>query len=265
MQIVILGYHRSGTSAATQHLAHCGLFVGHDLLGSKSSNPRGHFEDRVFMNIHERILRENGERWLAAEPIVPVITPAVHNHVVAAVAERDAAHAVWGFKDPRACLFVDLWRTVLSRPRFLICLRHYSACIDSMVRRALESVRTSERHNAHIHMRLAADEERIARSWMSHMLPLLRLVRSNPDAVHIVDMSSLDPETSIGGALAERFGAPLADRPVAETFEPDLFSSRLDREIRLTAETRRTADRIWQRLLAARHSLAVGPGLAGAS
>jgi len=35
-QLVILGYHRSGTSAATQHLVRAGLFVGDELLSGKT-------------------------------------------------------------------------------------------------------------------------------------------------------------------------------------------------------------------------------------
>ncbi|MBJ3774698.1 hypothetical protein [Acuticoccus mangrovi] len=203
----------------------------------------------MFVNIHERILKENGERWLAPNPFVPIITPAVRNHAQSVVARRDAAHADWGFKDPRACLFVDLWRTILSDPRFLVCLRHYTACIDSLVRRALESVRTTaERPLSQIHMRLAADEDRVARSWIAHMLPLVRLIRQNRDIVHVVTVGNLEPTDSITADLNARFGFRLDERPLADTFDDNLFRADAQARSRLSPETKAIAETVWQAL-----------------
>lgn len=246
MQLVILGYHRSGTSAATQHLSANGLFIGDDLLGSNSSNPYGHFEDRVFIGIHERILRENGKQWLAPEPFVPVVTPQVMKVVQQAVAARDARHAHWGFKDPRSCLFIDLWRTVLSDPRFVVCIRHYKACIDSIVRRAMQAVRTTpERNVALISMRQAADEERVARSWIAHMLPLLRLMRRHPDIVQAVNIGTLDGSASLAGDLSDRFGVPLARGALSETFDARVYRAEREVQTHLPAEIEALAERVW--------------------
>ncbi|WP_108660409.1 hypothetical protein [Acuticoccus kandeliae] len=253
MQLVVVGYHRSGTSALTQHLAHCGLFIGVDLLGVKASNPRGHFEDRIFVALHDRILRDNGERWLAPDPFVPMISGAIRQDILAAVAARDAEHACWGFKDPRACLFLDLWRTILSDAHFLVCLRHYASSIDSMIRRALDTVRAGTDHPlAHMHMQVAADPARILRSWISHMLPVLRLMRAVPGRVHTVEMGRLPPDASVAGDLAARFGLPLAAHPLAATFEPGLLRAEPDPAIRLPDPLTTVADRVWSALLAAK-------------
>ncbi|WMS42162.1 hypothetical protein RDV64_19150 [Acuticoccus sp. MNP-M23] len=251
MQLVILGYHRSGTSAATQHLARAGLFVGDDLLGANASNPHGHFEDRAVVAIHEAIFHENGQHWLSPNPLVPIISPMVRAKAVDYVATRSAWHDVWGFKDPRACLFVDFWRTVLPKPRFLICLRHYRACIDSVVRRALVAVRsTALQADAQDQMRLSVDHDAIARSWVCHMMPLLSLMRRHPELVHTVDVSNLDG--SIAGDLNRRFGLPLADIPLSDTFDPELYHSSADAHVILSRETEALAERVWLALLETR-------------
>lgn len=250
LQLVILGYHRSGTSAATQHLVRAGLFVGDELLGANASNPHGHFEDRAFIDVHERIFRENGENWLAPNPFIPIASPEVRNHIRGLVANRDAYHEYWGFKDPRACLFVDLWRTMLSAPRFLVCLRHYRACVDSVVRRALAGVRTTtERRQARIQMLVAADHDAIARSWVAHMLPLLRLMRRHPEIVHAVNIAEV--KGSVAGCLRERFGFPLASIAIEETFEPALYRMDDAVDIHLSHEVETLAERVWDALLEA--------------
>lgn len=251
MQLVILGYHRSGTSAATQHLARAGLFVGDDLLAAYDSNPHGHFEDRAVVAIHEAIFRENGQHWLSPNPLVPMISPMVRSKAIDYVATRSAWHDVWGFKDPRACLFVDFWRTILPQPRFLICLRHYRACVDSVVRRALQAVRsTAQQDEAQDQMRISVDHDAIARSWVCHMMPLLNLMRHRPEIVHTVDVGNLDG--SIAGELRQRFGLPLADIALSETFDPTLYRDAADAHVILSRETAELAERMWLALLEAR-------------
>lgn len=247
-QLVILGYHRSGTSAATQHLVRAGLFVGDELLSANESNPHGHFEDRAFIRIHERIFSENGAGWLAPSPFVPIVSPDLRKQIRALLADRDAHHDFWGFKDPRACLFVDTWRTMLSAPRFLVCLRHYRACVDSVVRRGLSAVRTTTlRSEARRQMLLASDHDAIARSWIAHMLPLLRLMRLHPAMVHSVCVG--DMPYSIAGDLAARFGLPLEPVPLADTFDPDLFKADDEVDIRLSDDIAALAERVWLALM----------------
>ncbi|MEM8856109.1 MAG: hypothetical protein AAGD34_20600, partial [Pseudomonadota bacterium] len=245
MQLVILGYHRSGTSAVTQHLMKAGLFVGDDLIGSNQSNPYGHFEDRLFFDVHERILRENGERWLAPNPFTPIVSQGARSQSNALVAARDAAYDHWGFKDPRACLFIDHWRTVLPDPRFLVCLRHYRACIHSLLRRALNSVgNTADKGLATMHMRLAADPDTVARSWIAHMLPVMRLIERCPERVHVVSVGRLTGDASIAIELTERFGLPLAPVALAETFQDGLFSADDAVDVQLSSDTEVLAERV---------------------
>ena len=62
-QLIIAGFHRSGTSLVCQLLHRAGLFLGDELLGATFSNPNGHFEDAEVVELHERILADNGRTW----------------------------------------------------------------------------------------------------------------------------------------------------------------------------------------------------------
>ncbi len=73
-QLIVAGFHRSGTSLTCQLLHHAGLFLGYDLLGPAFSNPHAHFEDIEILNFHRQILVDNGQTWLVSKPFLPVIT-----------------------------------------------------------------------------------------------------------------------------------------------------------------------------------------------
>jgi len=67
-QLVISGMHRSGTSLVASAFRAAGIDVGSDLLGADEGNPRGHFEDRDFVRLHEEMLVTTGETWLTGTP-----------------------------------------------------------------------------------------------------------------------------------------------------------------------------------------------------
>ena len=77
-QVIILGFHRSGTSLFTDYLNQAGLFVGSDLLGATPTNHRGHFEDRGIVSFHTSMLQRAGVNWLASAPYFPVYLPQDH-------------------------------------------------------------------------------------------------------------------------------------------------------------------------------------------
>ena len=67
-QLIIGGFHRSGTSATARLLHRAGLFLGYELLEALPSNPYGHFEDREVVDLHRHILNGNEQTWLVDEP-----------------------------------------------------------------------------------------------------------------------------------------------------------------------------------------------------
>ena len=112
--VLVLGMHRSGTSALARVLGLCGADLGARVLGASAGNQTGHWEDAVAVEIHERLLAALGLRWDD-----PVSLPAdwlaseAGQRARAAVADylRDdrARHPLWAAKDPRLSLFADAW------------------------------------------------------------------------------------------------------------------------------------------------------------
>lgn len=63
---LVLGMHRSGTSAFTGLLVQAGLDAPLDLMLPTERNPKGYFESVGVMRINERLLRDMGTSWCSA-------------------------------------------------------------------------------------------------------------------------------------------------------------------------------------------------------
>ena len=125
-QLIVAGFHRSGTSLVCQLLHRAGLFLGYNLLGPAFSNLYGHLEDTEIFNLHQQILADNGQTWLVSEPFLPFITEYHWQRLGQIVERRNAEHNLWGFKDPRVCLFMMLWKHLLPNVKVLLIYRHFS-------------------------------------------------------------------------------------------------------------------------------------------
>jgi hypothetical protein len=139
MPLCIAGMARSGTSMVTRLLNLCGLDLGPvtDLLPPAPDNPEGFWENRGFVKVNEAILKGLGARWdrppqapftdWDTTPILARLRPQA-----AKVVQGFAAREPWGWKDPRNCLTLPLWRSLLAEVRVLICVRNPMAVAESL-------------------------------------------------------------------------------------------------------------------------------------
>lgn len=58
--VIVLGMHRSGTSALSRSLMALGLSLGQSLLDPQPDNPLGYWEDREIVAINEEVLASSG-------------------------------------------------------------------------------------------------------------------------------------------------------------------------------------------------------------
>lgn len=139
LQLVICGMHRSGTSLVTSVLREAGLDIG--LKGDvvpEPGQPRGHFEDRDFHGLHEAILAAAGHTCFTADEAAIAVVPPVFEERARALVAARAGLPFWGWKDPRTCLFLDLWDGLLPRARYLFLYRHPVDVALSLWRRNTE-------------------------------------------------------------------------------------------------------------------------------
>jgi hypothetical protein len=131
--IIVLGMHRSGTSALAGMLGLLGAKLPNRILPAGRGNPKGHFEPQHIVNIHDRILASAGTTWSSWEEIpeawfLSAPSRSFVDELVEAVRQDYAQAPLFMVKDPRMCRLMPLWYRVLERidvkPCFAISLRN---------------------------------------------------------------------------------------------------------------------------------------------
>jgi len=125
--VVVLGMHRSGTSAVAGLLAKAGFFTGHssELLAPAEDNPTGFFERLDVNALNDKLLEELGRSWdnPPARQLVheraPAWRPKVHKLLDRLL--REAGRRPLMLKDPRVSVLLEAWLPVLSG-RFALVL-----------------------------------------------------------------------------------------------------------------------------------------------
>lgn len=118
--LLVVGMHRSGTSALAGALSILGVDVGEDLLPAKSGeNERGFFELKEVHNYHDRLLMSGGRTWDSPWPLTSswldrFATPSSKTELRDILQRNFADADLCAVKDPRLCQLLPLWRTVLA-------------------------------------------------------------------------------------------------------------------------------------------------------
>jgi O-antigen biosynthesis protein len=106
--VVILGMHRSGTSALCGALHLMGVDFGNRLMPATDANAKGYSEHEEIVRAHDRLLTSLGSYWDDDEPMPPRWVEREITHEVQAdlvgIFKRDFAPIhLFGIKDRRMC------------------------------------------------------------------------------------------------------------------------------------------------------------------
>ncbi|HTX01430.1 MAG TPA: hypothetical protein VMD59_21780, partial [Acidimicrobiales bacterium] len=119
--VLVLGMHRSGTSAATALVHRLGLHtcLAADRLDDPRGNAKGHFESISMVKVNDELLTEMGRNWWCpprAGPAAAAEWSRVSYDPAAARRAFDEVHpeAPFVWKDPRTVLTLPLWRRALG-------------------------------------------------------------------------------------------------------------------------------------------------------
>jgi hypothetical protein len=228
-QLIIAGFHRSGTSATARLLHRAGLFLGYELLEALPSNPYGHFEDWDVVELHQQILRDNDLTWLVGEPFLPVVNEPRWQRMRELIERRNAEHRLWGFKDPRACHFLMLWKYLLPDAKMLLVYRHFTETTRSLGQRHSTDMFLG-RGSRSVHRRFFEEPDLALRMWLVHNNALLAFARAYPEDTLTVSLDMIRDGFPLIWAIERRWGLGLKDVPIGEAFDPAITAKRLGKQ-----------------------------------
>ena len=142
--ILVLGMHRSGTSAFTRALSLLGCDLPQALMGGWEGNLKGHWESNAIRELNDEILQSAGSDWDDWLEFSPqwYDSPAYEGFFARALQvlhDDFGTSSFFVLKDPRNCRLTRFWFKVLEKvevePLVAIPLRNPLEVADSLGRR----------------------------------------------------------------------------------------------------------------------------------
>ncbi len=130
--ILVLGMHRSGTSAAAGFLVKLGGAQPKTLMPAEDGNERGYFESQALMTFHDELLASAGSSWTDWRQFNPgwyrsPTATAFQERAKQLFEDEFDGELLAVLKDPRVCRFAPFWLEVLAgieaRARVVIPVR----------------------------------------------------------------------------------------------------------------------------------------------
>ena len=132
--LIVLGMHRSGTSAMMRVCNLLGVKLGSSMLESNEYNEMGYWEHKGIIEQHDIILksldsmrwdslRDIPENWLQKNDVI-----SAKKRIKSILDKEFGTSAFWGFKDPRICRLIPLWAVIFKnigvQPHYIHIIRN---------------------------------------------------------------------------------------------------------------------------------------------
>lgn len=142
--LIVLGMHRSGTSATAGFFSYFDFFPGLRLLSSNEFNPKGYFESTQIVLENDHLLRLFGlSNWNDVRPLIFDMENDFMSEWIASAINifqgeyKDKERKI--LKDPRICRLLPVWKEIFSdlgeKTQYMITLRNPADVIASLSRR----------------------------------------------------------------------------------------------------------------------------------
>lgn len=182
--IVVVGMHRSGTSAVARGLKALSVYLGRNFLDAQPENPTGYWEDKGIVELNERVLKALRLTWDGVAPIARGSFGGWRMWRLRREARRYLRRSfieepLWGFKDPRTLRLLPFWLRVLHESdvndAYVLVIRNPSSVAASLFKRQGMQLETAQR------------------LWLVYTLTYLEELASKPMVVVDYDLLMGDP------------------------------------------------------------------------
>ena len=187
--VVVLGMHRSGTSAITRGLQVLGVDLGGDLLSAEQgNNEKGFFEDAAVTDFNVELLKALGHDWHTLTPISleELESSVAQEYKVLAIRllrSKLAGIDCFGVKDPRMARLLPFWQSVFAelqlKVSYVVAFRNPKSVAHSLAKRN------------------GFELEKGYFLWLEHMLFSIKYSKGTSRVFVNYDLMLLEPEKQL--------------------------------------------------------------------
>jgi hypothetical protein len=208
--LVVLGMHRSGTSALGGSVARLGVDFGDRLAPPAPDNEKGFWEHPEIVALHDKLLQELGSNWEDDSPLPPgwprrKETRTIQASLATIVARDFHKKNLFGIKDPRLSRLVPLWLPIFEKlgitPYFVLMVRHPWEIAESLRKR--NGIPPSK--SVLLWLRYTLEAETTTRRFSRRIISYAQLL-SNPGSTLAGISQDLDLPRRSSKAIARKVG-----------------------------------------------------------
>ena len=217
--VVVLGMHRSGTSALTRGLTVLGAELGNNLLeANEQVNAKGFWEDKDILRLNIELMQALGLDWDVLSPISVAdcnseIARQFIPQALNILKNKLASVTLFAIKDPRVSILLPFWQQVFSlldiEVYYLIASRNPKSVMHSLAKRD--------------HFL----PEKSYHLWQNYMLACLKYTQDQPRLVIDFDLLMTQPAVQLA-RIAELLSVPFSsENKVFDEYEKEFLDNSL--------------------------------------
>jgi hypothetical protein len=205
--VVVLGMHRSGTSATTRAMSALGANFGNRLLPPLPGvNEKGFFEDVDILRINAELMGAAGKEWhsvgeIELNRVPPAQLEAFRAHAIATLRAKCQEGTTFAVKDPRMARLMPFWQPLFEEIGL-------SVVYAVTVRNPISVMRSLKKRDG-------LGEEKAYLLWLTHVVPALLDTRGCVRVIVDYDRLLDNPRGELK-RMAVRLGLPLEAKRVEE-------------------------------------------------
>ncbi|HEY9195227.1 MAG TPA: hypothetical protein VIM77_03150, partial [Mucilaginibacter sp.] len=217
-------------------------------------NVEGHFEDIEFLKMHEEILTDRNlpSSGLTVEHVAE-FTIYEKEKLKSIIKVKQQLYDQWGWKDPRTCLFLDVYKELLPDACYLVILRDYQSVVSSLLRREFKWVDnkymarkyfsrlmwTKFRRARHMVQFCNEHATEYLKVWIAYNQDILKCIETLPhDAFVVVNYSMLkDGDEQVFEYLKNKWNLALKYSRFKDIFKENLIGPDIDLNQFITDKT----------------------------
>lgn len=187
----------------------CGVTLGNDLLGAHVDNKDGYFENRAIVELHQQLILKKRFNLFNSQ-IQVTYSPESKSTIINEIESLKLGGDIYGFKDPRNCLFLKPLTNILPTAKHILIYRSFEEVIDSLIRRGTDK-------------EIRRKPWLAAKAWITYNSSLIEQMKTNKESCILFNDAHII-NNSIGcvSLINSKFKIELRSISIQQIYKPNL-------------------------------------------